>query len=104
MDYLIRGKLVLVGKLLGLPHEEFVEQIHSKVMPSLKMLVGDNVQGKVLAGGIPAGSRDVIFVVRLEAPKSHRSVHRFLASFPIFDWYEWDVTPLVTFEEWLEGF
>jgi hypothetical protein len=63
------------------------------------MMVEQNPHGKVLAGGLPAGSRDVVLIADLRGQDSHRIVRQFLLSLPVYDYFEWQVTPLETFEE-----
>jgi hypothetical protein len=98
MVYLITGKLAR-AEILRLPHEEYVALMKTKIAPSLQMLVSDTPNGKVIGGGVLAGSRDVAMIVDLHAHDSHRCVRQFLASLPIFEYYEWQSTPLETFAE-----
>jgi len=98
MRYHIRGKLI-ASDLVRLPHEEFVHLIQSKFAPTLRALNSDATHGKVLAGGVPAGGRDIVMIVDLKNAESHTAVRQFLVSLPIFDYYEWETTPLETFEE-----
>jgi hypothetical protein len=99
MQYQITGKMIQSAEILRLSHEDFIRQIQSRVLPSLRLLLESNVHGRLLAGGMPAGSRDLTMIVDLKADASHLVVREFLVSLPIFDYYDWQVTPLVTFEE-----
>jgi hypothetical protein len=98
MRYHIKGSLINreVGRYT---HEEFVHLIQSKFAPSLRLLSSDTSHGKVIAGGVPAGGRDIILIVDLKNSESHAAVRNFLVSLPIFDHYEWEAIPLETFEE-----
>ncbi len=98
MRYHITGKLI-AGDLLRRPHEEFVQFVQSRLAPSLKALVSDTTHGRVLAGGVPAGGRNVVMIVDLKNEASHAAVRQFLVSLPIFDYYDWEAVPLETFEE-----
>src|SRR5262245_22146891 len=103
MHYLITGKLFRAAEVLSLPHDQFVEFTRSRLVPALRLLVEGKARGQVVAGGTPAGGRDCVMIVDLPGD-SHAGVRNFLDSLPIFDYYEWQVTPLETFEEWLSGF
>ena len=103
MHYLIVGKLSRKD-LLHLPHAEFVQGIQTKVVPSLQALLQETSAGKVLAGGLPAGGRDLVMIVDLKGRDSHGCVRSFLASLPLFEFYDWETTPLETFEEFLRPF
>ena len=98
MRYHIRGKF-LAHDLVRLPHEEFVRLIQSKIVPTVRALLSDTTHGKVLAGGIPAGGRDLVMIVDLKNAASHAAVREFLVSLPIDPFYEWEVIPLETLEE-----
>ena len=98
MYYHIQGKLIATD-LVRLTHEEFVHMIQSKVKPTLRALCSDTTHGKVLAGGMPAGGRDIVMIVDLKNAESHAAVRQFLVSLAVFDYYEWETTPLETFEE-----
>src|SRR5690242_15920536 len=104
MHYLITGKLARGRDVLGMSHDDFIQFVRSKVAPSLKMVVGQSPHGKILAGGMPAGGRDVVLIADLRAQDSHRIVRQFLVSLPIYDYYEWQVTPLETFEELVKSY
>jgi hypothetical protein len=99
MQYLITGKLARADEVLRLPHEEFVQLIKSRIAPTLQMLVGENSHGKVIGGGMPAGGRDFVMIVDLKGHDSHRCVRQFLWALPLFPYYDWDVTPLESFQE-----
>lgn len=103
MQYLIQGKLI-APDVLRLPHEEFIQLLQGKLVPSLKLLVEESPAGKVLAGGLPAGGREWVLIVELPNQNTHRVVRQFLQSLPIFEVFEWQVTPLETLAEILQAF
>jgi hypothetical protein len=99
MRYLITGKLARAHDVLTMSHEDLVQFVRSRVAPSLRILVDQIPHGRVLAGGLPAGGRDMVMIADLRGEDSHRVVRQFLVSLPVYDYYEWQVTPLETFEE-----
>jgi hypothetical protein len=102
MLYHITGKLIRQD-ILSMPHEAYVELMQSKLVPMLRILTTATPSMKVLAGGAPAGGRDLIIIVDLQAD-SHRAVRHFLASLPLFEYYEWHTIPLESFEEMARAF
>lgn len=100
MLYLVTGKLATRELLTG-PHEETVQVFQNRILPSISLLLELQAAGQVLAGGVPAGTREVVFILRLAAGESHLSIRRLLYRLPVFPHYEWDVTPLESFDEWL---
>ena len=103
VQYLIKGKLI-APDLLRLPHAEFIQIVRAKFVPALKLLVEGSAAGKVLAGGLPAGSREFVLVADLPDQNTHRVVRQFLQSLPIVELYDWQVTPLETLAECLQAF
>lgn len=97
MVYQIIGTL-LRQDILRLPHEEYVQLMASKLVPTLRILTAQTPGTRVLAGGVPAGNRNMVMIVDLQGD-SHRAVRHFLASLPLFEYYEWHTIPLETFEE-----
>jgi hypothetical protein len=101
MLYLVSGELHDYG-LLNAPHEEFVQMIRKVVAPSLELIVQHQEAGKIVGGGVPAGSQRVVLIVDLKG-ESHRAVRQLLVGLPIFGYYRWEVTPLESFQEWLSS-
>ena len=99
MLYLVSGTMHS-RDLLSRPHEEFIEVVKGKVAPSLKLIEQFQKEGMLLAGGIPAGSQDLVFILNLPVGETHFAVRRLLLQLPIFPFYQWQVKPLETFEEW----
>ena len=103
MQYLIRGSMVGLKELRNQNHQEFLTTFRSFFVPALQVLTGEISQGRVLGGGTPAGGNDVVLLVDLKGD-SHHMVRQFLVSLPFFDFYEWEATPLESFEELLDSF
>ena len=102
MLYLVSGDLYNHA-LLSAPHEDFVQMVRKVFAPSLELIVQHQEQGKIVAGGVPAGSQRVIFILDLPKAESHLAVRHFLNGLPIFGYYRWEVTPLESFDEWLSN-
>src|SRR5262249_2900445 len=103
MLYLVSGTL-RTRELLSRPHEEFVQFVQKTVVPSLQLLIQFRSEGKLLAGGVRASSQDLVFVLHLPDAESHIVVRHLLLQLPIFHHYDWQVTPLESFEEWARQF
>ncbi len=103
MLYLVTGTLNN-RELLHRPHEEFVQVVQRVVVPSLQLLIQFDGEGKLLGGGIRASSADPVFILSLPSAESHIVVRRLLAQLPIFAHYDWQVTPLESFEDWARQF
>jgi Muconolactone delta-isomerase len=101
MLYLVSGELHN-DALLNLPHEEFVQMVRKVVTPSLELIVQQQHAGRIVGGGVPAGSQRVIMIVDVKG-ESHRAVRELLVGLPIFSHYRWEVTPLESFQEWLSS-
>ena len=65
---------------------------------------GTGLYGLDVAGGYVAGGRDLVMIIDLKPADSHLAVRGFLSSLPILDYYDWQVTPLESFEEALQAF
>lgn len=102
MLYLVSGSMIS-RELLSGPHEQFRDLVQKMVVPSIKMLTDLMGEGKLLAGGVRAGSPDVVLILELTG-ESHIMVRRQLHQLPIFPLYRWEVTPLESFEDWTKLF
>ena len=79
--------------------------LQTKLVPTLKLLhEGQARAGKVVAGGMPAGTREWHLIVELPHLNCHRGVNHFLQSLPVFEFFDWTATPLVTVAEYWEQF
>ena len=92
MRYLVHGEIVDPG--YPVPPQQFAEYLESLVLPSLERLVKLEAEGKVLAGGAPAGTRGTAFIVDAA---SNDEVGEILMSLPFWALLKWQVTPL---ESW----
>jgi hypothetical protein len=101
--YLVSGTL-RARELLSKPHEEFVQFVQKTIVPSLQLLVQFRSEGTLLAGGVRASTQDVVMVLSLPGAESHLVVRRLLTQLPMFPYYDWQVTPLESFEEWARQF
>src|SRR5262245_13787638 len=98
MLYLVSGTLDR-REFLTLPHEELVDWVRTVIVPSAAILKQLRAEGKLLAGGVRAGTPDLLFVLDLAAD-SHLAVRRLLMQLPMFAHWRWEVTALESFEEW----
>lgn len=78
----------------------FQEHLQKVIVPTFHVLAQWREDGKLLAGGVPAASQQVLLVLELAAT-SHIEVRRTLFHLAIFDQFSWEVTPLESFEELL---
>jgi predicted alpha/beta-hydrolase family hydrolase len=92
MRYLVYGEIVDPG--YPVPPQQFAQYLESLVIPSLERLVKLEAEGKVLAGGAPAGTRGTAFIVEAA---SNDEVGEILMSLPFWAPLKWQVTPL---ESW----
>jgi predicted alpha/beta-hydrolase family hydrolase len=92
MRYLVHGEIVDPG--YPVPPQQFAQYLESLVIPSLERLVKLEADGKVLAGGAPAGTRGTAFIVEAA---SNDEVGEILMSLPFWAPLKWQVTPL---ESW----
>ena len=103
MLYLVSGELHNY-ELLNAPHEQFVQLMRRIIVPSLELIVQQQEAGKIVAGGVPAGSQKLVFILDLPMVESHLAVRHLLHGLPLFGYYRWEVTPLESFREWLSSF
>jgi hypothetical protein len=89
MRYLVHGEIVDPG--YPVPPQQFAEYVESRVIPSLERLVKLEAEGKVLAGGAPAGTRGAAFIIEAA---SNDEVGEILMSLPFWALLKWQVTPL----------
>lgn len=99
MLYLVSATLVN-REPLAKAHGEFVEFLRAHVAPSLDALERFRQAGQLLAGGVVAGSPDLVFILKLDNIDSHLAVRQLLFELPIFTFYQWEVRPLESFAEW----
>src|SRR5712691_7135929 len=93
MLYLVQGELVETEYVL--PPQQFAEYVENRVVPYWEAMTKLEAEGKVRAGGVPAGSRSATFIVDAA---SNDEVTEILVSLPIWAWCKWQVTPLESFQ------
>lgn len=74
--------------------EEAVEVLEEAVLPSFDALEKLEKKKKILAGGLPVGAREVVFIVEAS---SNEEVDNMLRDLPIWPEMEWEVAALQTF-------
>ena len=77
------------------PPEQIVPLAQQEVIPTMEALVKLRQEGKILAGGVPAGDRAHIFIVDAA---SNDEVTELIQSLPLWGRHVWDVTPLESWE------
>ena len=71
--------------------EQEVGVLESLVLPTFERLIELEEEGRLVAGGLRAGSRSFVFI--LEAA-SNDEVDRVVRELPLWGSVKWDVTPL----------
>jgi muconolactone delta-isomerase len=99
MLYHVRGTLAQ-AQLRAATHAEFLELVRSLVRPTVALLEGFRRDGRVAAGGVVAGTADVLLILDLPDGSPHAAVRHLLTQLPLFGHYTWDVTPLEGFSDW----
>jgi muconolactone delta-isomerase len=69
------------------------------VSASLEMLNGLLADGKIVAGGVPAGQKRHVFIVDAG---SNEEVTELVQSLPLWMAHKWEITPLETWAHHLE--
>ena len=97
MRFLIKGELDNTAFCSDQPREENVRTLRSAIIPLVQSLMAHQLDGKILGGGvIPLRT----FVMIAELPDtSLTAARRFLMSLPGFELFDWEITPLESFEE-----
>jgi hypothetical protein len=73
---------------------ESLTALEDLVLPLFDSLMRWSAEKKILAGGVPVGSRSLVFIVEAA---SHGELDRRLRSLPMWSRFTWEVTPLETF-------
>jgi hypothetical protein len=63
MQYLVTMEYVEPGPLF--PARQLGQMVEESILPSFDLLATLQADGKVLAGGVPAGSRTAVFIIEL---------------------------------------
>lgn len=75
--------------------DEVVEVLENGILPTFDKLEALKSSGKIVAGGLPVGSRTFFLIVEA---KSHDEVDRMLRDIPAWGVFSWEVTPLQSIE------
>jgi hypothetical protein len=67
VQYLVTQEFVDPGPLL--PPDQFARMGRTAVLPGHEALINLKSEGKVIAGGFPAGERALAFIVEADSPK-----------------------------------
>jgi muconolactone delta-isomerase len=94
MLYLIHGEIVEPG--MPLSAQQFAEFLASQVIPTFERLTQMEAEGKVRAGGAPAGARATAFIVDAA---SNDEITEILMHLPLWGRFTWHVTPLDGFQQ-----
>lgn len=71
--------------------EEVAEVLEQGILPLFDRLMELEAEKKIVAGGLPAGSRTFYLIVEAD---SHDEVDRMLRDLPAWGVFSWKVTPL----------
>ena len=75
--------------------EEVVEVLEKGILPTFDMLMDLKAKKKIVAGGLPVGSRTLYLIVEAG---SHDEIDRMLRDIPAWGLFSWKVTPLQSLE------
>ncbi|MEJ8566517.1 hypothetical protein V3330_02660 [Wenzhouxiangellaceae bacterium CH-27] len=75
--------------------DEAAEVLENGIILTFNALAALNVDGRILVGGLPVGTRTIYLIV--EAP-SHDEVDRMLRDLPAWGVFSWKVVPLQSIE------
>ena len=75
--------------------EEVVEVLEKGILPTFDMLMELKAKKKIVAGGLPVGSRKFYLIVEAG---SHDEIDRMLRDIPTLGVFSWKVTPLQSLE------
>ncbi|MCG3161392.1 MAG: hypothetical protein JMDDDDMK_02566 [Acidobacteria bacterium] len=92
MQYLVTMEYVEPGPLF--PAQALGQMVEQTILPSFDLLAGLQAQGKILAGGIPAGSRTAVFIVEAA---SHDELDQIVEGIPWWGLMKTTVAPLQDF-------
>ena len=81
------------------PPPDQMEALFDTVSASMEMLNGLLADGKIVAGGVPAGQKRHVFIVDAE---SNDEVTELVHSIPLWFAHQWEITPLESWANHLE--
>ena len=91
MKYLVVGA---EGPGFGSP-EEALAVLERAILPGFEVLIGLEKETKIVAGGLPVGEREFIFIVEAA---SNEELDLLLRGMPMWGSLKWKVMPLQSFE------
>ncbi len=92
MQYLVTMEYVEPGPLFSA--QNLGQMVEQTILPSFDLLAGLQAEGKVLAGGVPAGSRTAVFIVEAA---SHDELDQLVEGIPWWGLMKTTVAPLQDF-------
>ena len=75
--------------------EEVIDVLEKGILPTFDALIAMQAEKKIIAGGLPAGSRKFHMIVEAD---SHDEVDRMLRDLPAWGVFKWKVVPLQSIE------
>ena len=94
MLYLVRMKN-LDSTTAELTPQQLTQLTEQMVLPTLEMAMKLEADKKILAGGNPVGTRDVVFIIEAA---SNSGLDQFLTSLPLWGLSKTEVIPLESFK------
>jgi len=91
--FLVHGKFVDPGPLLT--PDRSLEMSRTQVLPSQQLLADWEADGTIVAGGVYAGAREIVFLVDVS---SNDELSALISSIPFWSLLTWDVQPLQLFK------
>ncbi len=92
MQYLVTMEYVEPGPLFAA--EQLGQMVEQAILPSFDLLASLQANGKVVAGGVPAGSRTAVFIVEAA---SHDELDQLVEGIPWWGVMKTTVAPLQSF-------
>lgn len=94
MQYLVTMEFVEPGPLFA--PQQLGEMVATAILPSFDLLASLQVKGKIIAGGVPVGSRTATFVVEAD---NHDELDQMLEGIPWWGVMKTTVAPLQAFAQ-----
>ncbi len=79
-----------------LPPQQMAQLLEQVITPSIEAMVKLEAEKKILAGGVPVGSRTGVLIVEAA---SNDELDRLLVNLPLWGLYKINVTPLESFQD-----
>jgi muconolactone delta-isomerase len=94
MQYLVTMEFVEPGPLF--PAQQLGQMVEESILPSFELLATLQADGKVLAGGVPTGSRTAVFIIEAA---SHDELDQLVEGIPWWGVMKTTVAPLQEFSK-----